>query len=671
MVSNDHTAMNRDILGDCPPVVPLFVESGSSSEMVIQSLRRVFKASDFAPLLQEVATPVEAESMLVKPEFATTIHPFSKWENQAVFYVRVCGSVDDLFLYEDSALLPINVLLGKIPTDSNSLEMPARGVTFALDPDLPAATSLKRLSDVLAYYLFSSWFQYWHSRKANMHEAFALTGTGRFFYLGVSWVGPHWDDSIMRSKAAVIEELHRRWKAPERRVQNSPYPDFKTLIETAAPEQGYLITDGVTGNPHVEIHNGDAKRGIKMIERLRRSKNLSWERRLGEIIDTGHYVAIFLTRNATRWADNALRSCFRKSRSVLEDYCDPFQAKSRDEACLSAIGQRIDYANQSLDALDKCYVEDCYKIRKLEENISILRKRILSLPNLRSACLRVGLIGVGCAWLFFGGMVWMDGGFTELDYATRMQMAWGIGAAYFLMVALLIGRWVYYRFGIMRAEDLCERDICASAARELAEKITKISKQKAVEARRDLKIKLEELSELKQKLRDDLFSECKAEAGVEDPRFPANKLHQFFQTHFNPSVDESMNDFLDSMAQKEFSLCAEEWIATANSAVTASLGRIAAQTSIEELADFCALSTRDRQHLVKETVSNARQILVADAPHNRLGALVFLTSDWEIHRGGNDTTILRDDPSPRNGLMGVCALPLEDLLQSTNLASPK
>lgn len=664
MVSNNAVSLDRALLGEPSSVLPLFWEvAGSPEECGIQAaLMRIFAAAGYSSLLIPVKDRDEAADVLSSPDLASRVHPHSLWENQPAWYVSVRDVSQGLIAESPTGIVPVSILFSNTSSGSDMPPEPDHGIAFILDASLPAAPPPERMAEVLAQYLFSAWLNYWQSRDADFHQAFSLYEPGRLYYLGLSWTGPEWSNLIVRRTGGILKEMHQRWLSTTQAPPNHPYPSFDELIRLAVSEQGYRILENENEAPQVKIDNGEEKLWVKMIEPIRLKRNNRWSRRLGELLEAGQMVVTFSTRNAIRWANIAIGKRFKLAKSRDSNYLNPFEEEHADRACLKAIEKRMDYLGARLGDIDPLDVEDCFDIRSLEENISALKRKILGQPLLKSAFIRLALIGVGCAWLFIGGAIWTDGAFTAMDYATRLQGGAVIGGAYLLLVFLLVGRWIYYRFGILRQEDLTVRDISATAARSLSDSIVNFTRSEVKSARSELHARKNNFTLLKQTLRDDLVEELDEEDLDTDPRFPPAKLEGVFQTHFEQTVCKAQDIFALRMSQADFDLDSKIWIREARESARSALIGVTESISFEDVADECDLSPSERESLMKQTVQNARRILLKDAPDTQIQALVFVADSWRQHLGGRDTTELRDDPVPRNGLMGVCALPASKLI---------
>ncbi len=663
MASNESTAAEDALIGDAPEVLPLFwtKEATEPASLVGAELERLFAAAGYPQLFIRVESADAAVQVMRSPQLSTRLHPCSLWENQPVWLVRMqtgAAGDDDLI---DALLLPVNffALPGGLP--SAGPRETSRGISFCFDPGHASAPALTQQAFVLAYFIFSAWLNFWQSRTGTLHEAFALEEPGREYCLGLSWVGPSWEAVIAERSGPVLGELRKRWVRKTEAPSQTPCPNLDELVRAAVPDRGYRVVTVEKDSSHVRLDNGEEKLWLEMTEQLRMRRKLGWERRLGELLEIGQQVASFSIRNAVRWAETRLAKRFRKVGEDLAAYLNPFSETHPDRACLSAIDERIRYLRSRLDKLEDLDVETCFTVRSLEENIAGLRQKILGLPVLKSVFLRLGLIGVGCAWLFLGGMLWMRGAFTAMDYAVRVQTGWVIGGAYLLLLLLVFGRWGWYHLGIHRFEGLTLRDICADAARSLAKAISNSTTAEIRTVRMRLNGRAYALQGLKEALEEDWPAlPGQADAATPDPRFPPEKLDAFFQSRFEATVRDTEDRFQARMGDRDFTLEPVVWMEQAQSSVRASLRGIVDALPFEDVAETCALTKDDRKNLIQQTMRNARNMLADRFPDSRPRGLIFLAQSWQQCLAEFDTTILRDDPVARNGLMGVCAVPVQE-----------
>lgn len=663
MASNDTGSIDDVLNGRRSPVIPFFWCSRDSelSRRLGAELLRLFERGGFGSLFIPVDSAPDAANWMQSPEIGAKIHPFALWENQRPWFVECRQSGDAAVSSEDAThLLPVSLrALAEGEADEAPPEA-ASGIRFAFDLSRPAAPNAERFTAVLAYFLFSAWLRFWNSRVGQLQEAFGLEKPGRSYYLGASWLGPAWGSLVCDRARPVLDSMVERWQGAASRPKETPCPEFNEFVRLAVPDRGYRLMDYDRDDPQVTFDNGEASLWLKMTERLPIKAKISWERRLGELLEQGQQVAVFSIRNALRWAETHVAERFLRVRDSLLPYLNPFIGEKPDRACLTAVEKRIEGLEAGLENLESIEVEECYEIESLEQNIAGLRDKILGMPSLKSAFLRVALIGLACAWLFLGSMLWARGAFTALDYTTRVQVGWVIGGGYALLIVLLLGRWVWYHFGVLRKEELVRRDIRADAARTLAHTVAGLGGSESKRIRSQLKGIAEALGNLRAECAKGIEPPASPVEEVPDPRFPKERLEGFFQDRFEASVRDAEDRFQVRMAAKDFTLDSDVWSGEAGHAAVESLVSIVQGIAFEEVAEMCRLESSDRKNLIQQSVRNARNILAPCGTAHDARALVFLADSWGAFLGERDTTELRDDPVARNGLMAVCAVPVPE-----------
>ncbi len=663
MPSNDTSATGDSLFEESAPAVPFFIQTPESDfgRLVAAAVERLFEELGYGSLLIEVDSPERAAEILHSPDLAVRIHPHEIWGNQPGWY----GSLDspneaNRKVYGD--LLPIEVLRSPSEKDSSSSAAGnASGITFTIDPDHKLAPGMDQTAAVLAYYLCSGWLRCHRLRDLDPHAGFSLEGQGNAFALGLGCVGPDWKGVWPEFGENVYKGLLDAWAVPSK-VPPPPVPEIADLVRKVVPDRGYRVISEDTGEPHVRLDAASEPVWLKMIEDfapLQRGDD--WGRRIGRIAETGETVAAFSSGHAAAWADRQVRRQFADTAEETDGYLNPFHGEAAERGVLSAVESRLRSWRNALGSLGTIRREFCFGMRSLRENLDGLRRRVMGVPDLRSAFLRLALVGVGCGWLFLGSFLWEGAAFFSMDYGKRVLAGSLMGGAWGLMALGLVGQYVWFRLGTFRLEEVTLRDIRAGAAGAVADAVCRSVREECERVSDQLKEKEEDLTSLRRTLSecgDKLFEE--SEGREEDPRFPVKALGAVLRPRLGEAIRLAEDGFLERMAREPFTLDPDVWFETASDSVGQALEKVSSGIPIDDVVEECGMDKAARGRLVKQTVRNARCILIGDREREVDGqVLLFAGERWKEYLGAHDTTEVRDDPAARSGLFGVCAVPIE------------
>lgn len=542
-------------------------------------------------------------------------------------------------------------------------------IVCLVSPDTAGMRSVEDLAEGAAVYTTTSWIEYCRSGSGDVKRAMDLPSERTMYSLGVGVHRPDPDFHGPWLATYLAMALRETWLlkgiVPS---DQSVFPEHADGLASLLPEDRYAVRNSEDSeDPGLRLRRVDKVVHIKSLASVperrpdRRANSLAhWFARVRDVRLFDKDLAEEFQRTKP-FVTKQIGLLVRQWQSALVAFV---KLADSPGSALTDLKERITVAEDRVGGWVHAQADCRAPLSSLEADCALMKRRILSIPSLGGAALRLFLLGVGLAWLAIGPWVFGTGApLVATAQARFVAASVGVGLGLIFAIAVaecyLMIRWAWRSMDIAFHRCILRHamQIAGFLKQELAKPFTCQLQQ--------LRDQRQKLHDCEQWLKNERFDFPKAFTN-HAPEFDEHTLARIANDHREEAVMTLHNAMRFRFMENASSLYdVTAWQEALMTLAPEHARRLLDQWLYGGWIAAAQLSAEDHCRLVNVVVRLAQQAALAIPPDPnvrvRLVVPVGQRDHWATCLGRNDTVRIESVLATRS-LVAVSAIPLHRAL---------
>ncbi len=625
-----------------------------------QELQRIIEpALSKVVLIGDLKEVCDKADALFESDFYNKIAPLRIWEGQPIWCAWFIGSEKEYKSYlEARGRLQAHpyrayrhfVFMKVSAWPNTSVEQQVQAsnseqLIFVLSEKGALTRTENMLAQAAAAYLYGGWMRFCKDGTGDLRDALSLHGREMVFTLGMAKYSPDYEYFRPMWTERLINAVKLEWLQKSASGDQVPFPTREALLKDLLPTDTYQIKQTLKPvAPAISFPKFEETYGFKYLENLQTpgfsAKNSfwAWPKRIALLRKLDEFLRLIILRTiqtiivvrVKRFADD-FEEQFKKFLYVKQDSFGLF----------SDLRSRIRLSQEYLEETRAAEILEPVGVCSVEENIAVVKRKVLAIPSIVSALLRLLLVSVGLVWMLFGSFIWGKGVNPFNDVLMRGVAILSASALAVFFVAV-IARWYLKRQGAFKAESLARADIIQTHLVDIGRSIVcelKSGTSKLLMQVVDAGNKLDDLVDFFKK--DSPKVEL-AKRVNDSPRFNDQAFQHLFRQKEKDlvlKVHSLIKEELEKIGWPNFSK--ERWCDVLSAEATRCICEALESLTYMQCVRAADLSMSDQARIVHDLINQARKPALPVSEEFASKVWLLAEPDCEKHLSSNDMAEVR------------------------------